>query len=105
MPTIRRACVAVTVSALALAGCSTGPTAAPRGADAPLSVASSGAPEPTPSDVALTTHLDDAQAGPADRFVASFSKADPTGGKVTRYTRTFHGRQVLGGDAAARTDC
>jgi len=105
MPRIRRICIAVTVSALALAGCTTGPPPTPRGADDPSSSTTTvESPEPTPSDVALSTHLDDAQAGPADRFVPSFSRPDPRGGRVTRYTRTFHGLPVFGGDIAVRTD-
>lgn len=110
MPTYRHALIAVAVSALALAGCHNGPPAAQRAADAPstdVAVAAdveSPSPDPTPSDVALTTHLDDVQAGPADTFVLHSSRADVKGGKVARYTRKYHGLPVVGGDIAVHTD-
>jgi Zn-dependent metalloprotease len=111
MSNVRRALVAISVAAIALAGCDNAPKAADRAAaDASQSaepdtveVAASATPEEEPPAAApvrtaLDTHLGDVKAAPDDKFAYFAYRPDPDGSRHVRYTRTYHGLPVYGGD-------
>ena len=100
----------MSVSALALAGCDNAPKAAERAADASQSaepdtveVAASPTPEEEPPAAApvrtaLDAHLGDVKAAPDDKFAYFAFRPDSDGSRHVRYTRTYHGLPVYGGD-------
>jgi Zn-dependent metalloprotease len=110
MSTVRRALAAISVSALALAGCDNAPQAGDRTTGASQSaepdtveVAASATPEQEPPAAApvrnaLDTHLADVQGASGDRFTYFAFRPDPDGSKHVRYRRTYHGLPVRGGD-------
>ncbi|MFI5916217.1 M4 family metallopeptidase [Dactylosporangium sp. NPDC051541] len=117
MSTVRRALIAVAVSAVALAGCenapkavnnaantSPGPSQTGAGAETdPLDADTSPSPEAEPAAAApvrklLDSHLADVQAAPEDSFGYFALRPDANGDKHVRYTRTYHGLPVYGGD-------
>ncbi|MGI5241740.1 M4 family metallopeptidase [Dactylosporangium sp. CA-139066] len=110
MSNVRRALVAISVTAVALAGCDNSPKAADRAADASQSaepdaveVAASPAPEEEPPAAApvrraLDAHLGDVKAAPDDKFAYFAFRPDADGSRHVRYTRTYHGLPVYGGD-------
>ncbi|GGM56331.1 M4 family metallopeptidase [Dactylosporangium sucinum] len=109
------------VSAVALAGCtdSTDKSDKTDKADssAEAQAAASDEPEADPSDPpeeeppaaapvrkALDTHRSDVKAAPEDTFGFYSFRPDTNGGKHVRYTRTYHGLPVYGGDVIVHTD-
>ncbi|WP_425553037.1 M4 family metallopeptidase, partial [Dactylosporangium fulvum] len=52
----------------------------------------------------LEAHRADARASAADVFTAFSTKVDANGAAHTRYTRTYHGIRVYGGDVVVHTD-
>ncbi|WP_432968547.1 M4 family metallopeptidase [Dactylosporangium sp. CA-233914] len=115
MSNVRRALIAVAVSAVALAGCDNAPTSVNHAADASagaesdtVEVDASPGPEPEPAAAApvrklLDAHLPDVKAAPEDRFGYFAFKPDADGSKHVRYTRTYHGLPVFGGDIIVHT--
>ncbi|GAB7046904.1 M4 family metallopeptidase [Catenuloplanes indicus] len=90
-------------SALALAGV----TLLAGSGLAVVATSASAAPAPDPSagaSRALVTHAAAIKGSARDRYTVYSSKTDRTGGAVVRYTRTYAGLRVSGGDVIIRTD-
>jgi Zn-dependent metalloprotease len=116
MSAVRRALIAGPVLALALAGCQAAPKVPDRAADASgsaepdtVEVATSATPEEEPPAAAparraLDTHLADVRATPEDRFAYFALRPDADGTRHVRYTRTYRGLPVSGGDVIVHTD-
>jgi Zn-dependent metalloprotease len=114
MTPVRTALVAVvTISAVALAGCSSGKKTAPlTNAGAPSTSASESAPAATPTPGpsaaarrALDEHLPDVKAANGDAFTEYSKRVDDEGGGThVRYTRKYNGLSVYGGDVIVHTD-
>ncbi|RGC68174.1 Transglutaminase-activating metalloprotease precursor [Micromonospora sp. MW-13] len=71
----------------------------------------SAAPPPTPgpalvtaADAALKDNARTVKASAKDRYAVHSSKRDANGGGVVRYTRTYDGLRVYGGDFVIRTE-
>src|SRR5688500_17841071 len=60
------------------------------------SPASASPSTPTPS--ALQAHRADIRAADSEAYTVSSSKKDANGASHTKYTRTYHGLRVYGGD-------
>src|SRR4051812_23489020 len=56
------------------------------------------------ADQALAAHGADARASAGDAFTAYSTKVDATGAAHVRYTRTYQGIKVYGGDVVVHTD-
>jgi Zn-dependent metalloprotease len=52
---------------------------------------------------ALVAHLPDVRAADGDGFDVFSARTDPAGGNHVRYTRTYHGLPVYGGDVVVHT--
>ncbi|WP_432824470.1 M4 family metallopeptidase [Dactylosporangium sp. CA-092794] len=114
MSSVRRFLIAISVTALAVAGCDNAPkTAVP--ASAPAAAASGSAepdtvepaasaspeaepPAAAPARTALGAHPGDVKAAPGDTFAYWALRPDADGSRHVRYTRTYHGLPVYGGD-------
>jgi Zn-dependent metalloprotease len=59
---------------------------------------------PAPLPRALTEHLTDVNASPADTFTVFRTRVDDGGGTHVRLTRTYQGLRVYGGDVVVHTD-
>jgi Zn-dependent metalloprotease len=104
-----RALLATTFAAVALAGCSGTPaqkTATPKASSSPApenNPATSPTPdksqEPFPAD-----HRRDVKAGPSDAFAVFRKRVDPGGTSHVRFTRTYNGLPVYGGDVVLHLD-
>ncbi|MFI5845236.1 M4 family metallopeptidase [Catenuloplanes sp. NPDC051500] len=77
-----------------------------------VGTSASAAPQPAPessalvadANAALTAHSAAVKGSAKDRFAVFSSKKDRGGGAVVRYTRTYDGLRVAGGDVIIRTD-
>jgi Zn-dependent metalloprotease len=80
--------VALLAGALSTTGATTSASAAPPGSPGAIAQA----------DLALSRHPGEVRASTADRFVALSSKVDANGAAHVRYSRTYQGLRVYGGD-------
>src|SRR5262245_51010033 len=100
------------LAALALTGCGSAPalkSATPNASISPDSTQSSapqesqnhqnGQQQSFPAD-----HRSDVKAGPNDAFALFRKRVDPGGTSHERFTRTFHGLPVYGGDVVLHLD-
>nr|BFE57414.1 M4 family metallopeptidase [Dactylosporangium thailandense] len=110
MSTARRLLITLTASAVVLAGCNDAPKSvnvaaegSPSAESDTVEVDASATPEAEPPAAApvrkaLDTHLADVKAAPEDTFGYFAFRPDTDGTKHVRYTRTYHGLPVYGGD-------
>jgi Zn-dependent metalloprotease len=105
MSSRHRALLATSIAAMAavaLTGCKAAPTQKTATSKASTSPAAVESPAPAPAKSQQPTfpadHRKDVKASPDDQFTLFRKRVDPGGTSHERFTRTFHGLPVYGGD-------